>query len=92
MTTETATPLSTDRVRNLYSWAYAWRTEDDGDETDLSATRERQRVEFDAWLRAHDAEVWDEGYKAGDADEAFRSRGLSSDPDAAEHPHDNPYR
>jgi hypothetical protein len=38
------------------------------------------------------AEAWDEGYDAGVGDESFSSRGLSTDPDADEFPHDNPYR
>jgi hypothetical protein len=37
------------------------------------------------------ADAWTEGYEAGRDDESFCARGLSSDPDAAEHPHDNPY-
>jgi hypothetical protein len=47
------------------------------------------------WLAEHDRRVaekaWDEGHELGVADESFAGRGLSSDPDAAEHPHDNPY-
>lgn len=43
-------------------------------------------------LRATAEAAWDEGYEAGDSDEAFRSRGLPWDSDAAEHPHTNPYR
>lgn len=38
------------------------------------------------------AAAWGEGYEAGWADESFDSRGLSTDPDADEHPHANPYR
>jgi hypothetical protein len=53
------------------------------------------RHDFTGMLAAHDREVaakaWDEGYEAGQGDEAHWSRGLSSDPGADEHPHDNPY-
>jgi hypothetical protein len=49
--------LTTERIRNLYTWAYAWRTADDPDEGDLSAVRASNAAEFDAWLAAHDAEV-----------------------------------
>lgn len=38
------------------------------------------------------AEAWDEGYEAGYNDCLFDTRGLSTDPDAAEFPHSNPYR
>jgi hypothetical protein len=60
--------MTTDRIRNLYSWAFAWRTSDDVEhgETDLSAVRDKQRAEFDRWLADRDKEVaaraWDEGY------------------------------
>ncbi|GAA4774420.1 hypothetical protein [Microbacterium gilvum] len=46
---------SLDRVRDLYSWAYAWRTEDAEGETDLSGLRASQRAEFDRMIAAHDA-------------------------------------
>lgn len=51
--------LTTDRIRDLYSWACAWRTEDDATEgeSDLSGMRTSQRAEFDRWLAAHEAEV-----------------------------------
>lgn len=52
---------TTERVRDLFTWAYAWRTEDstDGDEpeTDLSGLRASNRAEFDRWLAEHDREV-----------------------------------
>lgn len=43
---------STERVRDLYSWAFAWRISDDleAGETDLSGLRATQRAEFDRWL------------------------------------------
>ncbi|WP_105033514.1 hypothetical protein [Cryobacterium aureum] len=50
------------------------------------------RAKVAADRAAHDAEVWDEGYEAGDADALFDERGLSTDSNAAEHPHANPYR
>lgn len=49
--------LITDRVRDLYSWAYAWRVDDGDGDTDLSGLRARQAAEFDAWLEAHDTEI-----------------------------------
>lgn len=51
--------LTTDHIRDLYSWACAWRTEDDATEgeSDLSGMRTSQRAEFDRWLAAHEAEV-----------------------------------
>tara|TARA_R110002051_G_scaffold1853_2_gene10168 strand:- start:4923 stop:5279 length:357 start_codon:yes stop_codon:yes gene_type:complete len=50
---------SFERVRDVYSWAYAWRTRDNVDEgdTDLSGLRESNRAEFDRALAAHDREV-----------------------------------
>lgn len=48
------------------------------------------------WLAQRDrrvrAEAWDEGYEAGRDDELFDQRGLSTDSDAHEYPHANPYR
>lgn len=43
----------------MYSWAYAWRTQDNIEEgdTDLSYLRTQQAAEFQAALEAHDAEV-----------------------------------
>ena len=49
--------LSMERMRDLYSWAYAWRSKDsarDG-EADLSGLRDSNRAEFDRSLAAHDA-------------------------------------
>lgn len=43
-------------------------------------------------LAAGRAEAWDEGYAAGSDDVSFEARGLSTDSDAHEHPHENPYR
>jgi len=50
---------SFERVRDVYSWAYAWRTRDNVDEgeSDLSGLRESNRAEFDRSLAAHDAAV-----------------------------------
>ncbi|TFD41735.1 hypothetical protein E3T37_03525 [Cryobacterium sp. TMT2-10] len=45
----------------------------------------------DGYRREPLARAWYAGYEAGSADESFSARGLSSDPDAAEHPHANPY-
>jgi len=45
------------RVRDLYSWAYAWRTKDSEGETDLSGLRESNRAEFDRAMQTHDREV-----------------------------------
>lgn len=45
-----------------------------------------------AYVAEHQAQAWDEGYEAGRGDESFDARGLMTDSDAAEHPHDNPYR
>lgn len=61
MSLEPKTPLSTERIRNLYSWAYAWRSEDhlEGGDADLSRLRETNRVEFDSWLAEHDRTVAD---------------------------------
>lgn len=36
--------------------------------------------------------AWDEGYETGRDDECFDQRGLSTDSDAHEYPHANPYR
>lgn len=48
---------TTERVRDLFTWAYAWRTKDDADDTDLSKVRASNRAEFDRWLAEHDREV-----------------------------------
>lgn len=52
----------------------------------------RERDEALAALNAVKAEAWDEGYETGEGDLAFEFRGLSTDPDASEFPHKNPYR
>jgi len=44
-----------------------------------------------AVVAAAKGEAWDEGYESGVDDESFTARGSLSDPDAAEHPHYNPY-
>lgn len=48
-----------------------------------------------SWLADHDRQIaeraWDEGYWTGRDDEVFDQRGLSTDSDAHEYPHDNPY-
>jgi len=41
---------SIERVADLYSWAYAWRSQDGDDDTDLSALRKRNRAEFERAL------------------------------------------
>jgi hypothetical protein len=60
---------TTARIRDLFTWAYAWRTADDADETDLSSLRASNREQFDVWLAEHDREVsadrWDEGHRVG---------------------------
>lgn len=38
------------------------------------------------------ADVWDEAYADGYDDGLYITRGLSTDPDAGDYPHDNPYR
>ena len=66
---------SIERVADLYSWAYAWRSRDGDDDTDLSALRKRNRAEFDRALEAEvvrrvaeaKAEAWDEGYESAHA-------------------------
>jgi hypothetical protein len=45
------------RVRDVYSWAYAWRTRENEGETDLTGLRESNRAEFDRAMQAHDREV-----------------------------------
>ena len=61
-------PLTTDRIRDLYAWAYAWRSADDieGGDTDLSRIRSANRDDFDRWLVEHDRataeRAWDELY------------------------------
>jgi hypothetical protein len=42
-------------------------------------------------LEAVKEKAWDEGYEAGSGDEAHYARGLSTDPGASDHPHENPY-
>lgn len=83
--------LPTDRIRDLYSWAYAWRTADDEGETDLSSVRDSNRAEFDAWLTEHDrqvkADAWDEGAIWG-----FDERGPIDGTRLQLVPGDNPYR
>jgi hypothetical protein len=53
---------SMERIEDMYSWAYAWRTrdgetEDSEPETDLSELRGSQRAEFRRALAAHDAGI-----------------------------------
>lgn len=50
-------PLTTEQIRNFYSWAYAWRTKDDEGATDLSTQRFLQRAEFNKWLFQHDSDL-----------------------------------
>lgn len=49
--------LSTERIRALYSTAARWDTE--------SPYRDQFAAEFDAWLAAHDAEVFMDGFCDG---------------------------
>jgi hypothetical protein len=89
-TPEPYTP-SMERIEDMYSCAYAWRTRDgeteDGEpETDLSKLRNLQRAEFRCALAAHDREVAERAFdKALDAaqgdlirhDPNYKSRSLS---------------
>jgi len=52
---------------------------------------DRHSAGLRAVVAAAKKEAWDEGYESGVDDESFTARGSLSDPDAAEHPHDNPY-
>jgi hypothetical protein len=65
MNGDKSTP-TTDRIRNMYSWAYAWRTADDEGETDLNSLRGTLRAEFDGWLAEHDRAVLSEAADALD--------------------------
>lgn len=56
------------------------------------AMREQAQWVLDAVADDLRAEGWDEGYDTGEGDVLFFERGLSTAPDAHEHPHDNPYR
>jgi len=47
-----------DRVRDLYSWAIAWRAEIPEGRDDLIMLRERLRDEFDAAVAAHVGEMF----------------------------------
>ena len=49
--------VSTKHICNLYTIAYAWRSEDPQGGTDLSGLRDSNAAEFERWLAAHDAEV-----------------------------------
>lgn len=64
-------PLSIERVRDLYSFATAWRAEDAEGQRDMSALRESNRAEFDAALAEHDRAVaeqaWGEAFDAAQA-------------------------
>ncbi|TFD58061.1 hypothetical protein E3T43_07390 [Cryobacterium sp. Hh7] len=51
------TKISTERVRDLFSLATAWRSEDPRGGTDLSGLRASNRAEFDMWLAEHDRTV-----------------------------------
>jgi hypothetical protein len=48
------TALTDERVVDLWSWAYAWRSQDSEGSTDLSKLREDQRAEITSWLARHD--------------------------------------
>lgn len=56
-TDEEREPVTIDRVRDMYSWATAWRADDLTDRPDLERLRERNRAEFDAAMSAHDARI-----------------------------------
>jgi hypothetical protein len=56
--------LSTERIADLFTMAFAWRSEDPEGRTDLSGLRASNRAEFDAWLDAHDAGLVAERDKA----------------------------
>ena len=53
--------------------------------------RDAHKAGLSAVVDAAKKEAWDEGYESGVDDESFTARGSLSDPDAAEHPHYNPY-
>ena len=48
--------LTTERIGDVYSWATAWKSSTPN-RPDLDRMRAAQRAEFEAWLKAHDAEV-----------------------------------
>lgn len=60
-------PISIERVRDLYSFATAWRAEDAEGQRDMSALRESNRAEFDAALAEHERataeKAWQEGVR-----------------------------
>ena len=56
---------SIERVADLYSWAYAWRSRDGDDDTDLSALRKRNRAEFERALEVEIARRVAEARMAG---------------------------
>lgn len=59
---------TTEQIARMYSYAYAWRSEDGEDQADLSDMRNKQAEEFHAWLAEHDrekqAQAWEEGATA----------------------------
>jgi hypothetical protein len=57
MGTEVKRTLTTERVADLYAWAFAWRSSDDAGSTNLSGLRTSNRAEFDTWLAEHDRAV-----------------------------------
>ncbi|KRD36825.1 hypothetical protein ASE27_10235 [Oerskovia sp. Root918] len=48
---------TTERVRDLFTWAYAWRPTDEPGSTDLSRLRASNQAEFDRWLAAYEASI-----------------------------------
>ena len=52
-------PFSTDRIRTLYSMATRWQQHNDIGKAE---------AEFDRWLNKLKAEIWAEGFDAGERD------------------------
>jgi hypothetical protein len=59
--------MSIKRIRDEYSFATAWRSQDRAGQRDLSVLRESNRAEFDAALAEHDRataeKAWQEGVR-----------------------------
>ena len=88
---------SIERVADLYSWAYAWRSRDGDDDTDLSSVRKRNRAEFERALEVEVArrvaDAWDEGQKSGMRHAArMRAAYEMGRPELPGPPSPNPYR
>lgn len=50
------TPITIDRVRDMYSWATGWKPDVDPESPHMADVQASLRAEFDAALAAHDAE------------------------------------